>query len=322
MQKPIRLITLSTGLLWLLSGCGGGSDSTTSSTTSYATSGVACSVSSNTNQTLNYTHSAPGGGSTNISTTLPSTYTWSCAGSTRSLVGNGVPNHDVVGGNFATQLSAQNVAKTFTLAPTQKTSTTSAQIVGYAINSVKFDPKTAGTCPSSATNDSTCNYAAGTDPWHMEALTGSVSPWRFSFGADTNNNGHTQPTGEYHYHGMPNDLISRLNANPTTSMTLIGWATDGFPIYARYGYNTATNANSGIKVMTSSYRTKSSPNSGRPSTSNFAMGHFQEDWEYVSGSGDLDECNGRTGVTPEFPNGIYHYYVTDSYPFIQRCVKG
>ncbi len=42
----------------------------------------------------------------------------------------------------------------------------------------------------------------------------------------------------------------------------------------------------------------------------------------MAGSGDLDECNGRTGVTPEFPNGIYHYYATDTYPFLQRCVKG
>ncbi len=24
----------------------------------------------------------------------------------------------------------------------------------------------------------------------------------------------------------------------------------------------------------------------------------------------------------EFPNGIYHYYATDSYPYFQRCVKG
>jgi len=27
-------------------------------------------------------------------------------------------------------------------------------------------------------------------------------------------------------------------------------------------------------------------------------------------------------VTPEFPQGIYHYYATDTYPFFQRCVKG
>ena len=53
------------------------------------------------------------------------------------------------------------------------------------------------------------------------------------------------------------------------------------------------------------------------------MGTFTQDYEYVAGSGsDLDECNGRNGVTPEFPEGIYHYYATNSFPFLQRCVKG
>ena len=52
------------------------------------------------------------------------------------------------------------------------------------------------------------------------------------------------------------------------------------------------------------------------------MGAFTQDWEYVAGLGDLDECNGRFGTTPEFPGGIYHYYTTDSYPYVQRCVKG
>lgn len=76
--------------------------------------------------------------------------------------------------------------------------------------------------------------------------------------------------------------------------------------------------------MAASYRLKTTASSGRPSTSiaNLGLGVFTQDYEYVAGLGDLDECNGRTGVTPEFPNGIYHYYITDSYPYIQRCVKG
>jgi hypothetical protein len=52
------------------------------------------------------------------------------------------------------------------------------------------------------------------------------------------------------------------------------------------------------------------------------MGTFMQDYEFVAGFGDLDECNGRFGVTPEFPKGVYHYYVTETYPYIQRCVKG
>ena len=113
-----------------------------------------------------------------------------------------------------------------------------------------------------------------------------------------------------------------LKLGKGTAMTLVGYAMDGFPVYARYGYSTATNAKSAIKTMTSSYRIKPSADAGRPSTASYPLGAFTQDYEYVAGLGDLDECNGRTGATPEFPNGIYHYYITDGFPFIQRCVKG
>jgi hypothetical protein len=52
------------------------------------------------------------------------------------------------------------------------------------------------------------------------------------------------------------------------------------------------------------------------------MGSFVQDYEYVAGLGDLDQCNGRTGVTPEFPSGIYHYMITTTFPFVHRCVRG
>jgi hypothetical protein len=104
--------------------------------------------------------------------------------------------------------------------------------------------------------------------------------------------------------------------------TLVGFAYDGFPIYARYGYTSAMDATSAVKVMKGSWQLKTTPDAGRPSTTTYPMGAFSEDYEYVAGSGDLDECNGRLDVTPEFPCGIYHYYITDTYPFIQRCVMG
>lgn len=152
--------------------------------------------------------------------------------------------------------------------------------------------------------------------WSIEAL-GQNS---FDFGTD-DNNAHVQPDGAYHYHGMPEGFIAKRGGNANT-MTLIGWAADGFPIYARYGYSDATDASSTLKVMTGSYQLVSSVSDNRPSTSTYPLGTFSQDWTYVAGSGDLDECNGRTGVTPEFPNGIYHYFATDNYPYFQRCVKG
>jgi len=37
---------------------------------------------------------------------------------------------------------------------------------------------------------------------------------------------------------------------------------------------------------------------------------------------DLDSCNGHTGVTPDFPNGIYHYHITSAPPYISGCFAG
>ncbi|MGB0733877.1 MAG: YHYH protein, partial [Pontibacterium sp.] len=36
----------------------------------------------------------------------------------------------------------------------------------------------------------------------------------------------------------------------------------------------------------------------------------------------LDECNGRFGVTNEYPNGTYHYVISTEYPYIPRCFHG
>ena len=114
--------------------------------------------------------------------------------------------------------------------------------------------------------------------------------------------------------------ITRLDKG--RARTLVGLAKDGFPIYARYGYSKADDSGSAIKTMVGSFAKKAAPDAGRPAVAIFSMGTFTQDDEYIVGSGDLDECNGRTGVTPEFPSGTYHYYITDSYPYTQRCVKG
>lgn len=38
---------------------------------------------------------------------------------------------------------------------------------------------------------------------------------------------------------------------------------------------------------------------------------------------DLDECSGHVGVTPEFPEGIYHYHLTaDETPYMVDCYHG
>lgn len=264
-----------------------------------------------------------------------SRYSWTSNGSQRILSGNGIPNHEVgtfPNNNNPNTIREINVNKRFTLCP-EIISESGLEIVGpalaiaYAINSVKFDPGTAGRC-----NDlGECSLAQGQGNWNIEALGHDT----FNFGDDMNH-AHVQPNGAYHYHGMPELLIDFLGDNDD-GMTLIGWASDGFPVYARYGYADPKDSQSQLKALTTSYRLKSQADENRPNTLTailggpnatnninklIPMGAFTQDYEYVEGLGDLDECNGRFGTTPEFPNGIYYYVVSDDFPFFTRCLKG
>jgi hypothetical protein len=286
------------------------------------TNDVACSVADSGSQRLTYTLMDPRSGSTTaIDETLPYDYAWSCSGSTRTLSGNGIPNHSVNGGAFATAVSVQTVNVSFPLDPEHVGDAILVREPGYALNSVKFDPMTAGTCPDNATSDAACDYGMGSDQWQMVATPGDTSPWRFDFGVDEND-AHVQPNGQYHYHGNPTALMEDLNDNPTTSTTLIGWMNDGFPIYSPYGVTDLEDADSPVVKMTSSYRTVDSVPADRPSTTDFPLGHFEQDWTYEQGLGDLDACNGHYAATPEFPDGIYHYHTTETYPFVSRCLNG
>ena len=264
-----------------------------------------------------------------------SIFSWTSDDTDRILSGNGIPNHEVgtfPNPNNPNTISEQNVNQTFSLCPAL-VSETGVQVGGpagaiaYAINSVKFDPATAGRCD----DDGVCSLAQGQGQWNIEALGHET----FDFGDDMNH-AHVQPSGEYHYHGMPELLIDLLEDDQ--SMTLVGWASDGFPVYARYGYADANDSGSEVISLQPSWRLKTEPDEGRPDTLTaleggpgqgtiypnipIQLGTFTQDFEYVEGHGDLDECNGRIGVTPEFPEGIYYYIVTDDFPYFSRCLKG
>lgn len=87
---------------------------------------------------------------------------------------------------------------------------------------------------------------------------------------------------------------------------IVGWAYDGNPIYGPYGYEDPNNNQSRVKLLSPGYSLSANNVSNRPST--FATGFFIEDYQYDQ-SGDLDQFNGRFCKTPEFPNGVYAYFV-------------
>ena len=107
--------------------------------------------------------------------------------------------------------------------------------------------------------------------------------------------------------------------NNTVHSPLIGWALDGAPIYGPYGYSNPLNSESDIQKMRSGYKKKAWVNmqTGRNLTrsngglrTDYDRGQFEQDYEWTSLNADLDENNGRFTVTPEYPQGVYAYFLT------------
>jgi len=107
---------------------------------------------------------------------------------------------------------------------------------------------------------------------------------------------------------------------------ILGFAFDGYPIYGPFGYTDSETPESGVSLMTSSYVAKNDdshrPNEWKYTNSitvedtsyNLTAGAFIEDFEYMEGSGLLDQYNGRYAITPEYPEGTYAYYMTFTSP--------
>ena len=179
-------------------------------------------------------------------------------------------------------------------------------LFGMALNGVVFDPGTA-------------EFWDG-DPragYNYEAL-GAAVP----LGLDENH-AHVQPTGAYHYHGLPMGFLKSIGLKSAAHSPLVGYAADGFPIYALFGYSDPKNSRSEVISMESSYRLKTGDRETQPRGPGGSYdGTFTSDYEYKEGLGDLDECNGRFTITPEFPEGSYAYFLTRDFPVIPRLFRG
>jgi hypothetical protein len=237
----------------------------------------------------------------------------------RTITSNGIPDHkpgQFPGRGNPNAISAQSYTFHIPEHPKVNAEPTPHRglLAGVALNGIVLDPGTA--------------EAWKNDPrtgWRQEA----ISPMTIAgakMGLDTSN-AHVQPNGAYHYHAAPEGLIELLckakGVKDGEVMLLIGWSSDGFPIYDHHCYSKADDAKSPLKELHSSWRLKEGERPGGEAGPGGAYdGTYTQDFEYVAGSGDLDECNGRMGVTPEFPQGTYYYVITSEFPFISRSFRG
>lgn len=228
---------------------------------------------------------------------------------------DGIPNHNMQDtASFATEVSKQtNLSYQVPAVPEFAESITHLSIgqeQGIYLNGIKIDIFSAA-CVGVNDERTQCNVNAVTEE----------NEWRFDpmfeangFGTDSHN-AHTQPSGAYHYHGSPNALF---DGSGDTESGTVGFAADGFPIYGLYIEEEGV-----VREVLASYQLKPG---NRPvidlggSSAEYSEqpynGAFRRDYEYVEGSGDLDECNGM------FRDGNYGYYVTDDFPYIVGCFLG
>lgn len=204
----------------------------------------------------------------------------------RYIESDGIPDHAT--GRFPNagnpnSISAQSHQYRIPLHPTKNHAPIEKRgVIGVALNGIPFEPGTAEFWE----NDRSLG-------WNYEALSGQIN-----LGLDYNN-AHVQPTGMYHYHGIPTSFVD-------TRLRQIGYAADGFPLFIaparqyRSGYNLKPgNRPSGARGPGGRYD-----------------GTFTTDYEYVAGSGNLDICNGT------YIHGQYTYIITKEFPHLPRCLFG
>lgn len=242
-------------------------------------------------------------------------------GDSRIITANAIPNHKVGAfpnsGNPNT-ISEQKKKYNIPLNPKKASKLTSVSADGFgkgfpayefgvALNGVKLEPTAAEFFGGRSQNMNS--------EWALEALSTAVNL------GDDCNNAHVQPTGEYHYHGTPSELVKNVKGK---SMSQVGWAADGFPIYYKYGYKDPMDISSEVVSLISSYQLKQGtrPGDGKTAPDGKYDGTYVRDFEFIEGLGDLDIANGRFGITPEFPEGTYYYVITDDFPSLPRYFVG
>ena len=192
-----------------------------------------------------------------------------------------------------TDISEQDRTYKFPLNPVYVGNETQERSTGISVQGIKFDAGTA----QRAQCDNDVEY-------RVEAVQDLIP-----FGIDVHN-AHVQNDGTYHYHNIP---ISEIEGS---ELQHVGFALDGFLIYYSpkneypSSYQLKTEDREGVNC------TYAEPDFPEITFDKTPDGTFQQDYDYIEGSGALDKCNGVV------INGEYAYFVTDEYPHVPRCLNG
>lgn len=261
---------------------------------------------------------------------LTSEYDETVSGTIRTIVTNNYPNHEYCLSNG----TLTPISRTFTISTEPTLNATKESILdknyrprtfyGVALNGVIFAPAPAQ--PFIFENTSTGEYN-----WDWVFEPTNVQGNGQGFVKLDCASGHAGNQG-YHYHGNMFQYVEEVvqpgistTSTPPSDPILIGWAADGFPIIYRFG----PDENGDLELLKPSYQLKygNRPGDGVSEPCGSYNGRYTKDYEYISCSGDLDECNGiERSITITTAQGTetfdYFYMVTDDFPQVGRCFSG
>ncbi len=206
-------------------------------------------------------------------------------GDQRCITSDGVPDHEWGPWRAGAVVEEQDHSFCMDATPELADSITeNVRISGITVTGIPLRPGTA------EFYDQTSERGYSRDPssgWNVEGIGGLIMDAQ---------NAHVDGDGYYHYHGIPSAVTGELDG------TLFGYAADGFEIHY-----------AGAEAQ-SSWQLKSGERESGPGGAH--DGTYVQDYEFIEGSGTLDECNGT------MVDGQYVYFATDTYPFFPRCFKG
>jgi hypothetical protein len=212
-------------------------------------------------------------------------------GDQRCIDSNGTPNHAI--GQFPTsgnphQFQSQTIQVCVDATPKKSNKVTRrTKGSGISITGIIFRPGTAEWYDEYSPRMFSKRRSSG---WNLEGMGPDNT-----LGMD-HENAHVDNRGMYHYHAVSPSLVARLKNS------LIGYGADGFEIHYI-----------GEKAK-SSWQLKSGTRPTKPYGT--YDGTYNQDYEYIAGLGNLDECNGM------IHDGNYTYFATNTYPFLPRCFVG
>jgi len=263
---------------------------------------------------------APGPGGTYPDPELAVT----CTATDVIVASNGMPHYTYIA-TTPNPLGEQNHVFTFTRTPTVAGSPTDLPCLGtmgVAVNGIPlYGP----------------NEAGFPDPYGDPIINAVLDECM----------GHTGGADDYHYHALLVKCLSEAglvaepwnNADPPTDeeSPIVGYASDGFPIYGPYGCDDSMCTqvieyvsswdNTGYESVdcttsaecTAEYECALSSIAGVIKNACVPKDYAWDSNAYSAkvGTEYLDECNGHTG-----PLGDYHYHATSTFPYILGCFTG